>query len=216
MEYTFHNVNFPIQTRSYSRFKASSVLRFQTAEKHLSPTDSSSGISRNFSCCASFSQSNNKTERKFKRENEKKRGENCTFTKCKAKTKIKRSSTDLYYRSYSFQYLKYFFNLSEEEAASRLEISKSALNRIKKELNIKKWPYRVLQSLEKTRTKLQNQEEKQAIPDNTSLSEEITKVDLAISFIQNNPNIILKYNSKEIELIASRFERVKINNLLNM
>ena len=94
---------------------------------------------------------------------------------------------------------KHFF-LPENEAAKRLGCSKSKLKRIKTRLNIERWPYRRIQSLLNQKS--------------SSNKENSRAIDLAVDFVLNYPNLITKYSNEDISLIAKRFDRVKISNLL--
>ncbi|KAL9648925.1 hypothetical protein ABK040_008305 [Willaertia magna] len=142
-----------------------------------------------------------------------------TFTQSKLEIKVKCNRTSQNQQTHlTYQDLKLYFNISENEAAKKLGISKSKLKRIKGKLNIERWPYRRIQSFEKKRmeliTKISNVNNNEL---NSELNndKEKNKIDKAINFIIDNPNIIIKYNNEDIIQIANRLDRIKIVNLIN-
>ncbi|EFC50567.1 predicted protein [Naegleria gruberi] len=124
-----------------------------------------------------------------------------TFTTSHQSQIIRCNRTSANQKSYiCYDDIKKHFFLPEGEAAKRLGCSKSKLKRIKTRLNIERWPYRRIQSLLNQKS--------------SSNKENSRLIDLAVDFVLNYPNLITKYSNDDISLIAKRFDRVKISNLL--
>ena len=125
------------------------------------------------------------------------------FTTSKKDQVIRCNRTSGNQRSFiGYQDIKGYFFLPENEAAKRLGCSKSKLKRIKTRLNIERWPYRRIQSL-------LNQKQNAL-----SKNENVEDIEMAIQFVIDYPNLITKYSNEDIALTASRFDRIRISNLL--
>jgi len=108
--------------------------------------------------------------------------------------KCNRTSTNQK-RHIGYNDIKQYFFLPEGEAAKKLGCSKSKLKRIKTRLNIERWPYRRIQSLLK--------------------QDKNVNKNLAVQFVLNYPNLITKYSNEDITTIATRMDRIRIQNLLH-
>jgi hypothetical protein len=130
--------------------------------------------------------------------------------------KRERNTTNIPYSA-----LSAYFMFSEDEAANRLHISKSKLKRIKKKMNITRWPFRRLQSLQREIANVQALYES-TIRNNDSIEESAIALQQRLEALQNtfkfivrHPNMITKYSNDAIIEILKVTDRVKISNLIH-
>ncbi|KAL0478557.1 hypothetical protein AKO1_008140 [Acrasis kona] len=112
-------------------------------------------------------------------------------------------------------FTKLFF-LPENEAAEKLNMSKSKLKRLKKKKNIQRWPYRRLQSIQR---KIESNKEvllkANGSKEADSINAQNQDLQSTINFIVAWPNSISKFTNDDILEVVKKRRRVSIPNLLN-
>ncbi|KAG2387630.1 hypothetical protein C9374_001224 [Naegleria lovaniensis] len=126
-----------------------------------------------------------------------------------------------------------YFSIKEEEAAKEMNISKSKLKRVKKEMGISRWPYRRLEALNQELKEVRDLIHTSKDPSNdsdvaivettsqannnlTQLCEQEKILQRSIDLIYQMPNIIVNQSNENIKEICFKTQRISLNNLLNL
>ncbi|KAF0981695.1 hypothetical protein FDP41_012352 [Naegleria fowleri] len=129
-----------------------------------------------------------------------------------------------------------YFSIKEEEAAKEMNISKSKLKRVKKEMGISRWPYRRLEALNQELKEVRelihasqesdvngghcanasSSSETSQVTNLTQLCQQEKILQQSIDLIYQMPNIIVNQSNENIKEICFKTQRISLNNLLNL